>query len=107
MADKTWKARERRVCKTLGCLRRGADYADQSGGKSDCCDDCPFSVEIRNRKNIPFSQVRDQVRKAEERAREGQMPIAIMFQPGQRDLDGIVAMRLGEFLKHFVEAKDE
>lgn len=97
MADKTWKARERRVCKSLGCLRRGADYADSSGGKNDCCDECPYSVEIRNRKSIPFSEVRDQVRKAEDRARADQIPVAIMYNPGMRDEDGLIFMRLSTF----------
>ncbi len=107
MADKTWKARERRVCQLLGCTRRGADYADRDGGKNDCCEECGYSVEIRNRKNIPFSQVRDQVNKAEQRARPEQIPVAIMFNPGMHDKDGLVFMRLETFRQWFVSVKEE
>ena len=106
MTDKTWKARERRICRSLGCLRRGPDYADAEGGKTDCCDECPYSVEIRNRKNIPFAQVRDQVNKATIRAGADQIPIAIMFQPGMHDEQGIVCMSFHTFREWFVSQQE-
>lgn len=43
MADKSWKALERRVCARLGGTRRGPTGRDLS----DCTDAVPFAVEVK------------------------------------------------------------
>ena len=101
MSDKTWKARERRICKLFGGTRRGADYADSGGGKSDCI--APgYSIEIKNWSKPTFAAIVEDVRKAEARGSEFDIPFGIMFKKGMRDMDGIVSMRLETFLDWFV-----
>lgn len=107
MTDKAWKATERKYCRMLGCERRGADYADFGGGKNDCADNCGYSAEIRHRKSFTFNEVRDQVRKAEERARFEQVPIAISHTPGDRLDDAIVSMSWKMFRQWFVNQPAE
>ncbi len=101
MTDKTWKARERRVCKLLGATRRGADTSDGRDGKNDC-KDCWASVEIKNWTRPTFGVILEEVRKSEARARPDQLPIAITYRKGMKDLDGVVSMRLETFLEWFV-----
>lgn len=89
------------MCRLFGGERRGADYGDFGGGKNDCI--CyGYSIEIRNRKRITFNEIRDQVNKAEARATVGQVPLAISYNVGMRDMDGIVSMSLQSFLDFFV-----
>ena len=102
MSDKTWKARERRICRLFGGERRGADYADAQGGKNDCIGTSGFSIEIKNMARPGFAVMCEDVRKAEERAAPDEIPIGIMFKKGMADKDGIVSMRLETFLEWFV-----
>ena len=99
----TWKARERRLLSFFGCKRRGADYGDREGGKSDSDDDCGYNIEIKSWNKPPsFRTLQLEVLHAEERARPDQIPLAITCVKGERDLDGIVSMRLETFLSWFV-----
>lgn len=107
MTDKTWKARERRVCRLFGGERRGADYADQDGGKNDCIGTKGWSIEIKNMARPSFAIICEDVRKAEARGNEFDIPIGIMFKKGMRDKDGIVSMRLETFLEWFGNVDNE
>lgn len=92
MPDKPWKRTERQICEYLGCKRRGPDV---TGGKNDCVD-CCYSVEITRRQKVGLSVIRQNVDRAEERAKN-QIPIAVTLLKGMRFKDGIVSMRLETF----------
>lgn len=107
MADKSWKAGERRICRMFGGERRGADYTGYAGGKNDCITP-GWSIEIKIHKRPIFSNLEKDVRKAEaRRERPSDIPIAIMKRKGQGipDKDAIVAMRLETFLEYFGGSK--
>jgi len=100
MTSKRWKAVEAYYCRALGGQRRGADYSDD-GGKNDClC--AAYSVEIRHRKTISYSDIVDQVAKARARAEDGQIPIHITHKPGDRLDKAIVHMAWQDFIDWFV-----
>lgn len=101
MTDKSWKAFERRVCKMFKGERRGADYADRSGGKNDCIETDGFSVECKLLKRPTFQQMFDACKQAEGNAETWMdMPIAIVKKnkQGLKDKDALVVMRLETFL---------
>ena len=105
----TWKSRERRLLAFFGCKRRGADYGDSDGGKSDSDDACDYNIEIKSWGKPPsFKVLQLEVKHAEERrAYPDQIPLAITCVKGERDLDSIVSMRLETFLEWFVGKKTE
>jgi len=102
-----WKAVELWYCAKLGGRRRGADYGDFSGGKSDCADELSYSVEIRHRKTISYADIISQVAKAEARAHGDQIPIAISHTPGTPLRRGLVSMSFETFLANFVGGLDD
>src|SRR3990167_10058572 len=102
MPSKRWKSVEMYYCRKLGGERRGAQYGDMSGGKSDCADGMAYSAEIRHRKSVTFSMVREQVEKAEQRATPDQIPLSIVHIPGMKLEDGIVSMSWKSFYAWFV-----
>lgn len=103
-----WKAVEMWYCRKLGAERRGADYGSiDYGGKTDCADSSGYSAEIRHRKSVSFNMIREQIQKAEQRARPDQIPISIAHIPGMRLDDGVVSMSFREFSKWFVSVKEE
>ena len=103
MTDKTWKAVERRICKIFGGKRRGADYADERGGKNDCVECKGWSIEIKNMLRPQFKLIEEDVRKAEERKEHpDDIPIAIMKRKQSRDADAIVCIRLEVFEKQIL-----
>ena len=99
----TWKARERRLLALFGCKRRGADYGDRDGGKSDSDDACGYNIEIKSWAKPPSLRViQKEVNHAETRGRPNQIPLAITCVKGERDLDALVTMRFETFLEWFV-----
>ena len=104
MTDKSWKAFERRICKLFGGQRRGADYADQSGGKDDCLDTSGFSIELKLLKRPTYQQMFDACVQAESNSEKiTDIPIAVVKKNSQglKDKDALVVMRLGTFLDFF------
>ena len=104
MADKSWKALERRICRMFGGERRGADYADQSGGKNDCVNTPGFSIELKLLKRPTYQQIFDACIQAENNAESIiDIPIAVVKKnrQGLKDKDALVTMRLGTFLDFF------
>ena len=94
MADKTWKAVERRFCAKFGGSRRGADYADNEGGKNDCVDCDGFSIEIKVMLRPQFAKIEEDLKKAEKRKEHpDDIPIAIMKRKRSRDTDAVVCFR--------------
>jgi len=104
MTDKSWKAFERRICKLFGGERRGADYADQSGGKSDCINTNGFNIELKLLKRPTYQQMFDACVQAENSTKSIiDIPIAIVKKnkQGLKDKDALVIMRLETFLDFF------
>ena len=103
MADKSWKAFERRICKLFGGQRRGADYADRSGGKNDCLV-TGFSIGLKLLKRPTYQQMFDACIQAEKSAESIiDIPIAIVKKnkQGLKDKDALVMMRLKTFRDFF------
>ena len=100
MSDAAWKDRERKVCAYLGLKRRGADTVDERGGKNDCMGGFA-SVEITNRKRPGFSIIRQNIARAQARARADEIPIAVTYAKGMRLEDGVVSMTLKDFRDWF------
>jgi len=101
MTDKAWKRTERDICRLFGGERRGADYADQDGGKNDCINEF-WSIEVKRWKRPIYSAMYQDVLNAEARASAGQIPIGVFLKKGQNTKDGLVSMRLETFLEWFV-----
>jgi len=104
MTDKPWKAFERRICPLFGGQRRGADYADQLGGKNDCIKTPGFSIELKLLKRPTYQQIFDACIQAENNSESViDIPIAIVKKnrQGLKDKDALVVMRLGTFLDFF------
>ena len=103
MADKSWKAWERRVAKLFGGQRRGADYGDSRGGKNDIIV-AGFSIEVKLLKRPTYQQMFDACVQAESSAENIiDIPIAIVKKnkQGLKDKDALVVMRLETFLGFF------
>lgn len=107
MADKPWKAFERRICKLFGGVRRGADYGDgtEGGGKNDCKGTPGWSVEIKFLKRPSWGVMLANAHNAVERKKEPtDIGIGIVKKnaKGLTDNDNtLVMMTLGEFKRHF------
>ena len=104
MADKSWKALERRICPMFGGKRRGADYGDRLGGKNDCVDTPGFSIELKLLKRPTYQQMYDACVQAESSTESiVDIPIAIVKKnkQGLKDKDALVVMRLETFLDFF------
>jgi len=104
MTDKSWKAFERRICSLFGGQRRGADYADQSGGKDDCVNTPGFSIELKLLKRPTYQQMFDACIQAETNSKSIiDIPIAIVKKnkQGLKDNDALVIMRLETFREFF------
>ena len=104
MTDKSWKAFERRICKLFEGKRRGADYADRSGGKNDCIDTPGFSIECKLLKRPTYQQIFDACIQAESNSEKiTDIPIAIVKKnkQGLKDEDALVIMRLKIFRDFF------
>ena len=101
-----WKAFERYICKLFGGKRRGADYADKYGGKNDCLGTPGWSIEVKSWKNPSWKAMFEDAIKAEERAKPGDIPIAVFhWKHRPRKTHTLVAMRLETFLEYFGDGR--
>lgn len=96
MADKAWKAFERRVAAVFGGRRRGADTRGADGGKTDVVHD-HYAIECKLLARPTYSDMRGAVAQAERNASPGQEPIAIVKRKNFADDDALVIMRLATF----------
>ena len=98
MADKNWKRCEREIAKFFpGAKRRGANFGDKDGGKSDLI--MPgWSVEIKNSSRPTFSLMVSAVAQAE-RSREhpDDIPVAVIHKVGTPYKDSLVILRMEPF----------
>jgi hypothetical protein len=98
----TWKQFERDVCMVFGLKRRGADYGDKDGGKTDAVnidgtESHIWAVECKFGKRLSYKPLLDACRQVEAAARDGQEPIVVAKMTGERFADSLVVMRLETF----------
>ena len=98
---KNWKACERKVAALLGGTRvpvfgRGRDRAPDIHHER-------FSIEVKSRRKLP-AWLEDAVRHAEAAsAKDGQLPVAVLYQDGRKYRDSFVVCRLGAFAGYLKE----
>lgn len=99
---KTWKRTERAIAKRMGGRR-----VPVSGraGQPDIAHPW-LSVEVKHRRRLP-QWLLQAVRQAEQAARPGQLPIAVLHQHGQRYGDSLVVLRLKAFEEWHGEVLDD
>jgi hypothetical protein len=96
MAGTVWKAAERAVAKLLGGRRTPLSGA--AGGADVVTPWC--SVEVKHRKRLP-QWVEAALAQAERSARPGQLAMTVLHSHGRRYADGLVVLRLRDFLDWF------
>ncbi len=92
---KDWKACERRVAELLGGER--VPVSGRGRGHSPDIRHERLSIEVKNRKRLP-AWIENAMKQAEACAQEGQLPLVVLHQDGQRYQDALLIMRL----KHVV-----
>jgi hypothetical protein len=104
VADKTWKAFERRVAKAVGGTRRGADFRNReaSGGMDDIKHDS-LSIEVKLLSKVSWCDMLAAVKQCEANAPAGKLPLAILKKKGGQDKDALVVMRF----ERFIELQDQ
>lgn len=102
----SWKAFEALICKIFGGKRRGADYRNREGegGNNDCIQTPGWSIEIKYQKSLAWKSILQDALHARERAKPGEIPIAIARRiGGGRVMDStLVCMTLRDFMEWFV-----
>jgi hypothetical protein len=98
MADKSWKAFERRIAKLFGCKRRGADFRGELGGKDDLTH-AHYSVECKLLSRPQWNDIERACIQAECAAYEtatspSREPIAIIKKKFDEDDNAFVVSRL-------------
>lgn len=100
MADKSWKAFERRIAKAVDGQRRGADFRNRErGGGKDDIDHDHLSIEVKLLKTVSYCDILEACKQAERNAEDGKLPIAIVKKKGGLDKDALVVLRLERFLE--------
>jgi hypothetical protein len=94
--DKAWKAWERRVAKLFGGIRRGADTRGEDGGKTDVIHD-HWAIEVKLLGSPGYADLLAACKQAEENAKEGQEPVAVVKRKNKQDVDALVVQRLETF----------
>ena len=98
MSDKRWKATERAVAARLGG-RRVPITGRQRGDVPDVQHDW-LSVEVKHRSKLP-AWLHDAMSQAVAAQREGQLPVVVLHEAGQRHGDDFVCVRLCDFAQWF------
>jgi hypothetical protein len=104
VTEKCWKRAERRVAEILGG-RRVPVSGRQRGATPDVAHEV-LSVEVKTRKTLP-AWIQDAMKQAEACAKEGQVPVTVLHQHGQRYRDSLVLMRLGDLEEREVDEEME
>jgi len=95
--SKSWKEAEKGVAAMLGGERvsntalglRSADVETEA-----------YSVEVKSRKSLP-AWLLSAVNQAHRNCAAGKLPLVVLHQTGQRRVNDLVVMRLGEFREWF------
>lgn len=97
----TWKHAERKICRLLGLEHLG-------GVSGRSCPDGRGSwlvAEVKHREKLG-QHLLQAMGQAEGYAGEGQLPVVVLHQRGQRYLESLVVMRLGDFRDWFGDGRD-
>lgn len=108
MADKLWKAVERRIAKYLGG-ERVPITGRQRGSAPDIKHDW-LSIEVKQRESLPawVHDAMDQAKESaslilEDKYNLNQLPVVILHETGKRIEDDYVVLRLQDFRDWFVK----
>ena len=98
----TWKHWERKIAAVFGMKRRGADYGDASGGKSDATnidgtESDVWCLEAKHSKRPSFGLMLDACRQSEAAAHDGQEPVVVVHRERDGLEDCLVVQRLETF----------
>jgi hypothetical protein len=104
VSEKAWKRSERRIAELLGGRR--VPVSGRQRGDAPDVEHQSLSVEVKCRKSLP-RWLEDAMKQAEASARDGQLPVAVLHEHGQRYRDSLVLMRLGDFEEREVEEEME
>lgn len=97
MADKTWKAVERRIAQRLSGRRVGCT----GGATADVLTEY-FSVEVKTRKRLP-ALLREGMAQAMANAASLTVPLLVLHELGRKHDDDLVIMRLEDFEEWYEE----
>ena len=97
---KDWKACERKVAALLGGTR--IPVSGRGRGHSSDIHHERLSIEVKSRRKLP-AWLEDAMRQAEASARDGQLPVAVLYQDGRKYRDSFVVCRLGAFAGYLKE----
>lgn len=101
MAEKSWKAFERRIAKLFGCKRRGPDFGGIDGGKDDLTH-AHYAVECKLLSVVQWNDMVKACVQAECAAydafgQNSREPIAIIKKKFDDDENALVVQRLSTF----------
>jgi hypothetical protein len=101
VADKRWKATERRIAALVG----GRRVPVSGRGRGDQPDIAHpwLSLEVKDRATLP-AWLLDALDQAERSATAGQLPVAVLHRAGDRHDHALVVLRLGAFVAWFGDA---
>jgi hypothetical protein len=88
---KDWKACERKVAALLGGTR--IPVSGRARGHSPDIHHERLSIEVKSRRKLP-AWLEAAMRQAEACAQDGQLPLMVLHQDGQRYQDALIVMRL-------------
>jgi hypothetical protein len=107
MADKSWKAWERRVATIFGGRRRGAYTGLNGQGKTDVIA-TGWAIECKLLARAGYQDLLDAARQAEaNRECPEDIPVAVVKRKGDLTKDALVVMRLETFQEWFVNVSTE
>ena len=98
MADKRWKATERRIAGLLG----GRRVPVSGRGRGDAPDIAHpwLALEVKDRASLP-AWLLDALDQAEASAQPDQLPVAVLHRAGDRHDQALVVLRLADFVTWF------
>ena len=99
MADKAWKACERRIAKYIGGER--VPITGRARGSAPDIDHAWLSIEVKYRKKLP-DWMHDAMSQAKASARGNQMPVVIYCENGMDTGKCYIVTELGDFTDRFI-----
>lgn len=97
MPSRAWKEAEKGVAELLG----GERVSNTALGlRSSDVEAGAYSVEVKSRKALP-AWLESAVGQAHRNAPAGKLPMVVLHKTGQRRVNDLVVLRLGEFIEWF------
>jgi hypothetical protein len=96
---RTWQRHKTAVARALGTTRTGAGAQNRRDGGADVRTDW-LVAECKSWSRLP-ARVVAALEQAERAARDGQLPVAVLHQVGQRRENDLVVLRWGDFRSWF------